>query len=76
MSLCKLTTTIDGNQCIGDTLPAINTNFSNLDTAVCILSSTMNTSNVGAQATLDTLVQSLSVFDINGNYLGYLPIYK
>ncbi len=39
MSACNLTTAIDGNQCIGDSLATINTNFDSLDTAVCNLSS-------------------------------------
>ena len=39
MSTCNYTTTIDENLCIGDSLPILNSNFSNLDTAACNLSS-------------------------------------
>ena len=39
MSACNFTTQISGTQCIGDSLQVINTNFANLDTAVCAVSS-------------------------------------
>ncbi len=38
MSVCNLTTAILGSECIGNSLVTINTNFDNLDTAVCDLS--------------------------------------
>jgi len=43
MSNCNTTTQIDENLCIGDSLSIINTNFSNLDTVTCNLSSSQNT---------------------------------
>ena len=39
MSTCNLTQTISENECIGDSLVKINTNFGNLDTSICSLSS-------------------------------------
>lgn len=39
MSACNFTTQINGSDCIGDTRGTINQNFSNLDNAVCSLSS-------------------------------------
>ena len=42
MSNCNTTTQIDENLCIGDSLSIINTNFSNLDTSTCSLSSIQN----------------------------------
>jgi hypothetical protein len=39
MSDCNTTTQIDENLCIGDSLAIINTNFSNLDSITCNLSS-------------------------------------
>ena len=37
MSLCNITKTIPSNQCIGDSLRTINSNFSNLDSEICNL---------------------------------------
>lgn len=42
MSNCNTTTQIDENLCIGDSLSIINTNFSNLDSITCSLSSSQN----------------------------------
>jgi len=42
MSNCNTTTQIDENLCIGDSLSIINTNFSNLDSVTCSLSSSQN----------------------------------
>jgi len=39
MSTCNFITVIDENQCIGDSLPIINNNYGNLNSAVCELSS-------------------------------------
>jgi len=41
MSSCNFTTPIDREQCIGDSRVVINSNFDNLDTAVCALSTFM-----------------------------------
>jgi len=40
MSICNLTTPINGTDCIGDSRAIINQNFLNLDNVVCALSST------------------------------------
>ncbi len=42
MSSCNLTQTIAETECIGDSLVKINSNFSNLDTATCSLSSSLS----------------------------------
>ena len=52
MSSCNLTTFINGTDCIGDTRAILNQNFSNLDTAICSLSS--GAINGGTTATIQT----------------------
>ncbi len=47
MSVCNFTTAIDRDQCIGDSRSVINTNFSNLDTATCNLSSVVSNLQLG-----------------------------
>ena len=66
MSDCNLIEIIDGNLCIGDTLPMINTNFSNLDTAVCVLSTSTRTTF----SYLSTAVYNLSSSVITTRNIG------
>ena len=72
----SLTTQINENQCIGDSLDTFNANFSALDTALQSLSGQISTIHIGPSATLTTLVSSLSVFSPAGSYIGFIPIYR
>lgn len=65
MSVCNYTTLINGTDCIGDSRAIINQNFSNLDNAVCALSSTgigvSNTSTIAMTFNPATRVISSSL---------------
>jgi len=65
MSVCNYTVSINGTDCIGDSRAIINQNFSNLDNAVCALSSTgigvSNTSTIAMTFNPATRVISASL---------------
>jgi hypothetical protein len=70
---CALTIQIDGTDCLGDSRSTINNNFSALEVNVC---NSVKTTNVGSRSTLSTLVSALSVFNPQGVYMGYIPLYR
>jgi hypothetical protein len=72
---------IEGVDCIGDSRSLINNNFtvlgSQLSAAMVALSAlSTNPKNLGGPTTLTTYVSSLSVFNFNGSYIGFIPIYR
>lgn len=61
-------TAIEGTDCLGDTYLFINKNFENLGTF-------LNRIDTRTTSTPTTLTRALSVYNQNGTYLGYIPIY-
>jgi len=60
-----LTQQILGSRCIGDTLITINTNFSNLDTAICSTSAALHTTNLNL-STLSATASGINLLTTNG----------
>jgi hypothetical protein len=61
MSTCNYTQPIFETECIGDSLPKINANFSNLDTGLCNITTTSNTQIPGLTS-LKQQVQASTLF--------------
>jgi hypothetical protein len=78
----KITTNIEGTQCIGDSLNVINTNFENLDTSVVSLSTSvvsLSSLRFGTRFTSTTVTgtqSTVTLVGLNGNILGYIPVYS
>jgi hypothetical protein len=53
MSTCNFTQTINEDECIGDSLDTINSNFNSLDNQLCDLKNTVNLFNVTDSNTID-----------------------
>lgn len=64
MSVCNITKQILSNECIGDSLRTINTNFSALDTAICSAPYLVGSSNTNVTQQIDFLTRRFLEIDI------------
>ncbi len=69
---------INGTDCLGDSRLILNTNFQNIETFTHTLSTSTikNTTISTNNPPTTTRTHTLSVYNSNGNYIGFIPIYN